>query len=255
MGVLDLLNLKDKVALVTGGSRGIGRAIAEGLAEAGAKVMICSRKPPSVEEATAALQKKGCDVQGVVADIGDPEQAKLAVDHTVKIYGGIDIVINNAATNPHFGPVVSTETWAFDKIINVNLRGPFLVCQRAYPELIKRGGGTVVNISSVEGLSPGRFLGMYSVSKAALNMMTRVMANEWGGDNIRVNAICPGLIKTSFSKALWQNEDIVKHVLSNQPIQRVGEAHEVAGLALFLASPLSSYVTGAVYAVDGGYTS
>ncbi|MFQ5761351.1 MAG: SDR family NAD(P)-dependent oxidoreductase, partial [Acidiferrobacterales bacterium] len=175
------------------------------------------------------------------------------VDKTVEAYGGLDIIINNAAANPVFGPIQQTEERAFDKIIDVNLKGPFELCKKAYPILKKRGGGSIIHISSIGGLTPEPGIGIYSVSKAGIINLTKAMAQDWGADNIRVNAICPGLIKTKFSEALWNNEAILERFLQHIPLKRVGTPDDTAGLAVYLASDAAAYCMGGVYMIDGGY--
>ncbi len=253
MRTLQKFSLQNKVAVITGASKGIGEAIARAYAEAGAKVVISSRKQDAVDAVAADLRKNGFDAVGIAAHVGKLEDLDHLVKKTVEVYGGIDILVNNAAINPVFGAIVQTDEAVFDKIMQVNVKGPFELGKRVYPIMKERGGGSVINISSIGGISPEPGLGIYSVSKAALISLTKVMAKEWGDDHIRVNAICPGLIKTKFSTALWQNEDIKNMVLARQPIKRIGMPDDVVGLALFLASEAASYCTGAVYMVDGGH--
>jgi NAD(P)-dependent dehydrogenase (short-subunit alcohol dehydrogenase family) len=247
------LRLDGKVAIVTGGTRGIGLAIATTLARAGARVTISSRKAEHVDAAVAALRAEGLAVFGMPAHMGKAAEAHELAARTVEQFDGIDIIVNNAATNPIFGPLQQASDEAFDKIFAVNLKGPLELCRTAHTVMAQRGGGSIVNLSSIGGVSPEAGLGLYSVSKAALISLTKVMAQEWGADGIRANVICPGLIKTKFSKALWQDEQIADQVLGQQPIRRIGVPDDVAGLALFLASDASSYCTGGVYMVDGGY--
>ncbi len=246
--------LNGKVALVTGGTRGIGRAIALALAKAGARVVVTSRKEASVDETVAIIRAQGLLADGIPANVGRLNEAHALIDRTLELAGGIDILVNNAAANPVFGPVEETSSDAFAKIMDVNLRAPFELAKRALPSMISRGGGAIVNISSIGGVSPEAFLGIYSVSKAALISLTQVMAREWGARGVRANAICPGLIKTDFSQALWSNDALLERMLTAQPIARMGEPEDVANLALFLASDASSFCTGGVYMVDGGYT-
>ena len=248
-----LFQLDNKVAIVTGASKGIGEAMARGLAEFGAKVVISSRKRESISAVAESFKNDGLEAIAVVANMGNVEDAHALVDQTVDAYGGIDIIINNAAVNPVFGPIHNTEERAFDKIIDVNLKGPFELCKKAYPILKKRGGGSIMHISSIGGLTPERGIGIYSVSKAALINLTKAMAQDWGADNIRVNAICPGLIKTKFSEALWGNEPILERFLQHIPLNRVGTSDDIAGLAVYLASDAATYCTGGVYLIDGGY--
>ena len=249
-----LFQLDNKVAIVTGASKGIGEAMARGLAEFGAKVVISSRKRESADAVAESFQNDGLEAIAITANMGNVEEAQTLIDQTVDAYGGIDIIINNAAANPVFGPIQNTEERAFDKILDVNLKGPFELCKKAYPILKQRGGGSIINISSIGGLTPERGIGIYSVSKAGLINLTKVMAQDWGADNIRVNAICPGLIKTKFSEALWGNEPILDRFLQQIPLNRVGTSDDVAGLAVYLASDAAAYCTGGVYLIDGGYT-
>ena len=249
-----LFQLDNKVAIVTGASKGIGEAMARGLAEFGAKVVISSRKRESVDAVAESFQNDGLEAIAIAANMGNVQEAQTLIDQTVDAYGGIDIIINNAAVNPVFGPIHNTEERAFDKILDVNLKGPFELCKKAYPILKQRGGGSIINISSIGGLTPERGIGIYSVSKAGLINLTKVMAQDWGADNIRVNAICPGLIKTKFSEALWGNEPILDRFLQQIPLNRVGTSDDVAGLAVYLASDAAAYCTGGVYLIDGGYT-
>jgi len=248
-----LFQLDNKVAIVTGASKGIGEAMARGLAEFGAKVVISSRKRESVDAVAESFQNDGLEAIAIAANMGNVEEAQTLIDQTVDAYGGIDIIINNAAANPVFGPIQNTEERAFDKILDVNLKGPFELCKKAYPILKQRGGGSIINISSIGGLTPERGIGIYSVSKAGLINLTKVMAQDWGADNIRVNAICPGLIKTKFSEALWGNEPILERFLQHIPLNRVGTSDDIAGLAVYLASDAAAYCTGGVYLIDGGY--
>ena len=248
-----LFQLDNKGAIVTGASKGIGEAMARGLAEFGAKVVISSRKRESVDAVAKSFQNDGLEAIAIAANMGNVEEAHALVDQTVDAYGGIDIIINNAAANPVFGPIQNTEERAFDKILDVNLKGPFELCKKAYPILKQRGGGSFINISSIGGLTPERGIGIYSVSKAGLINQTKEMAQDWGADNIRVNAICPGLIKTKFSEALWGNEPILERFLQHLPLKRVGTSDDIAGLAVYLASDAAAYCTGGMYLIDGGY--
>lgn len=249
---LSRFRLDGKVAIVTGGTRGIGLAIATTLARAGAKVVISSRKADHVDAAVKLLREDGLDVVGIPANMGKAADAHELAARTVEHFDGIDIIVNNAATNPVFGPLQLASEEAFEKILAVNVKGPLELCKTAHTVMAQRGGA-IVNVSSIGGISPEAGLGLYSVSKAALVSLTKVMAQEWGADGIRANVICPGLIKTRFSQALWQDQQIADQVLGHQPIRRIGVPDDVAGLALFLASDASAYCTGGVYMVDGGY--
>lgn len=246
-------SLENKVALVTGASKGIGEAIATTFAANGAKVVINSRKQYELDKVAEKIRSTGGECIGIAANTGDSSARKALVEKTVEKYGGIDILVNNAAANPVFGPVVQTEEWAYDKIMDVNVKASFELCKLAYPYL-KQHGGSVINMSSIAGERPDSGLGIYSVSKAALNMLTKVMAKEWGRDNIRVNAICPGLIKTKFSQALWEDENVFKKFMKMVPMGRMGTVDEIAALALFLASDPSAYCTGTLFFADGGTT-
>lgn len=254
MNTQKLFNLEGKVALITGASKGIGQAIAELYAAAGAKVVVSSRKQEAVDEVTKTIKNNGGQALAIACNVGDADDISRLVDQTVATYGAIDILVNNAAANPTFGPVVLTNEAAFDKIMNVNVKAPFELAKKVYPLMKAKKSGSVINISSVGGLRPESGLGIYSVSKASLISLTKVMAKEWGDDNIRVNAICPGLIKTKFSEALWSNEKIMNVMMKMVAIKRVGTPEEIAALALFLASEASGYCTGSVFTADGGFT-
>jgi NAD(P)-dependent dehydrogenase (short-subunit alcohol dehydrogenase family) len=247
-------NLQGKVALITGASKGIGESMARLMAAAGAKVIVSSRKQEALDTLAQDIKSQGGEATGIAAHVGDMDQVHRLVEKTIATYGGVDILVNNAAANPVFGPVVECDTAAFDKIMDVNVKAPFELGKLVYPIMKSRGGGSVINISSIGGLSPEPHLGIYSVSKSALIMLTKVMAKEWGRDNIRVNAICPGLIQTKFSQALWQNEEILKRFLKATPLNRMGQPDEIGALALFLASDFSAYCTGTVFTADGGLT-
>ncbi len=247
------LRLDGKVAIVTGGTRGIGLAIATTFARAGARVVVSSRRQEHVDAVVHALTGEGHTVVGITAHMGKASDCHELAARTVEHFDGIDIIVNNAATNPVFGPLQQSTDDAFEKIFGVNVKGPLELCRTAHSVMAARAGGSIVNIASIGGVSPEAGLGLYSVSKSALISLTKVMAQEWGADGIRANVICPGLIKTKFSQALWQDEHIAQQILSHQPIRRIGEPEDVSGLALFLASDASSYCTGSVYMVDGGY--
>lgn len=247
-------DLKGKVAIITGASKGIGEAIARFYARGGAHVVINSRKQEDLDVVVASIKEFGGSILAVAGNVSYPEDAKNLIETTIQEFGGIDILVNNAVANPYYGPIIGCDAQAFDKTIEVNLKAPFELSKLAYPSMKARNGGSIINISSVEGISPHEGMGIYSVSKASLNMLTKACAKEWGVDNIRVNSICPGLIKTKFSKALWSNEQWTNHFVSQLPLKRVGTVEEIASLAYFLASDSSSYVTGAIYTADGGLT-
>ena len=249
-----LFDLTGKVVIITGASRGIGEAIALRMAEAGAKLVIASRKQETLDVVAAELRAKGADVLPVAAHNGDKAALISLVEQAVAHYGGIDVVVNNAATNPHFGPVLEAQDSMWLKTLEVNLLGAFWLAQAVVPHLRQRGGGKIINVTSVNGLRPGTMQGIYSASKAALINLTQTLAMELGGDNIQVNAIAPGLIKTKFAEALWSNESILETVTARTPAKRIGEPDDIAGIAVFLASAASNYATGQTFVVDGGIT-
>lgn len=248
----NVFDLSNKVALITGASKGIGEAIARIFAQYGAKVVISSRKQADLDELANHIKAAGGECTGIAAHAGEMAQLKLLVEKTVDTYGGIDILVNNAATNPVYGPSLDCPESAFDKIMQVNVKAPFELSKMAHPIMKARGGGSVINISSIAGHTPDPGLGIYSVSKASLNMLTKVLAKEWGEDGIRVNAICPGLIKTKFSQALWDNDKTLAHFTKRLPIARMGTVEEIAPMALYLASTASAYTTGGLFSIDGG---
>lgn len=251
MGLKDF-QIQGKVAIVTGASRGIGRAIAHGLSEAGAKVVLSSRKLEDLQKVAEEIRRKGGDAFPIAAHNGKVADLENLAKKTVEHYGTIDILVNNAATNPVFGPIIQVEESAWDKIMEVNVRGAFFLSRSVAQVMGEKGGGVIVNIASSAGLRPMPFLGAYSVSKAGVIMLTKVLAVEWAGLKIRVNAVAPGIIETRFSEALWKNETILEEVQKRQPIPRVGQPEEIASAVLFLASPASSYMTGEVMVIDGG---
>lgn len=254
MDLSKLFSLSNKVALITGASRGIGLATAEIFAAAGAKVVISSRKQEALDKEVTALLGKGYEVSGFACNVGKMEELGRLVESTVNKYGQIDVLVNNAATNPVFGPVHDTSLEAYDKIMDVNVKAAFQLMKLCFPYLRESSDGSVINISSIGGVSPEEGLGIYSVSKAALISLTKVFAKEWGPHSIRVNAITPGLIKTKFSQTLWENDQILNRMMQDLPIKRLGIPEEIGFAALYLASSASSYTTGAVLSADGGYT-
>jgi dehydrogenase/reductase SDR family member 4 len=249
--IFDKFRLDNKVAIITGASKGIGEAIARALGQAGAKVVISSRKQEAVDEVAKMLTSEGIETLAVEAHNGKIADLHNLVNITLEKYGRLDIIVNNAATNPAPPLTTATEDGVFDKIMEVNLKGVFELCKKAYPEL-KKTKGSVINISSVAGIRADEHTGIYSVSKAGLISLTHVLAKEWGKDGIRVNALCPGLVQTKLSEALWSNETIYKHIIQFVPLKRMAQPDEMAGLALFLASDAASYCTGGVYVADGG---
>ena len=246
-------DLKEKVAIVTGSSKGIGKAIAKALAEHGAKVVISSRKQEACELVVEEFKKENLEATAIACHVGDLEQRKALVEKTIATYGGIDILVNNAAINPIFGPIEQAPEEAFDKIISVNVKSIWSLGNLCLPSMQTRKGGSIVNISSVEGLHPGFGLGLYSMSKAAVVMLSKNQAKEWGKYGIRSNVICPGLVKTKLSEALWSNEKMLDQLNAHLPLGRIAHPDEMTGLAVLLASPAGAYMTGGVYVNDGGY--
>ncbi|HZD10274.1 MAG TPA: glucose 1-dehydrogenase [Candidatus Binatia bacterium] len=253
---MDVFDLTGKVAVISGASRGIGEAIARCFVAAGAKVAISSRKLENVGPVAEAINGAFPDSAiAVAAHAGHREDADRLVKEAVNQFGRLDIVVNNAATNPHFGRLIDAEPWQWDKILEVNVKGYFWLCQSASRQMIAKGdGGKIINMASVAGLRPGPMMGIYSISKAAVIMLTRVLAVELGSDNIQVNAIAPGFVKTRFSSVLWQNPALNDRIVAQTPAGRMAEPEEITGTALYLASPASNFTSGAVFTVDGGYT-
>ena len=245
-------DLTGKVALITGASRGIGEAIAGAYATAGARVVLASRKQEAVDAAAERIRAAGGEALAVAAHTGEPAAVAALVARAVEHFGGLDILVNNAATNPHFGPFLTDDESHWDKILDVNVKGYFRMAKACVPAMRARGGGKIINVASVAGLEPQPMMGVYCVSKAAVLMMTQVLAAEVAADNIQVNAIAPGFVKTKFSQVLWSTESIHDQLVRAVPQKRMAEPEEIAGIALYLASPASSYTTGATIVVDGG---
>jgi NAD(P)-dependent dehydrogenase (short-subunit alcohol dehydrogenase family) len=246
-------SLKGKVALITGASRGIGQAIAVGYAQAGADVIVVSRKLPDLEKVAQQIRGMGRKSLAVEAHVARMEEIKNLLSKIKEEFGRIDILVNNAGTNPTMASALDVDERAWDSIMNLNLKGLFFLSQAAARVMKEKGGGKIINVASTAGITPD-LLPIYSISKAAVIMATKVMAQQWAQYNIRVNAIAPGLTKTRFSEALWNNPDILKMAMSKTPMGRVAEPEEMVGAAIYLASDASSYVTGQVIALDGGTT-
>lgn len=249
------INLAGKVAIVTGGGRGIGKAITQRLAEAGANVVIASRKLENLEATTREFTSLPGQVVPIACHVGRAEQIDLLVKETETRLGPIDILVNNSATNIGQGPALEVTDEMLDKMIEVNIKAAMRLVRLIIPKMIARkSGGSIINIASIAGLRPQPGGLLYSFTKAGLIMMTRSWAQEFGQFNIRVNAIAPGLIQTDFSEYFWKNETLRGQFEAAQPIHRIGQPAEIAGIALYLASDEASFVTGQVMVVDGGLT-
>jgi len=246
-------SLKDKVVLITGASRGIGQAAAIGLAQTGADIAIASRKLPDLEKVAEEVRKTGRKCLPVAAHIGKTEEINNLVKRVLEEFGRIDVLVNNAATNPTMASAIDVDERTWDSIMNLNLKGLFFLSQAVARVMRGKGGGKIINVASVAGITPD-ILPIYSISKAGVIMATKVMAQQWAPYNIRVNAVAPGLTKTRFSEALWKNPDILKMAMTRTPLARPAEPEEMVGAIIYLASDASSYVTGQVIAIDGGMT-
>lgn len=251
--IKDKFNLEGKIAIITGSSKGIGNAIAKAFAECGATVIISSRKQDACEEVVNAFKDLGLKAIAIACHVGDDESRKNLIEKTINQCGGIDILVNNAASNPIYGPIEDAPINAFDKIMDINVKAPWDLANKCLNSMKSRGGGSVINISSIEGEHPGYGLGLYSTSKAAISMLTKNQAKEWGRHGIRVNAICPGLIQTKFSSALWKDEKVMGRINKKLPLGRMGQSEEIASVALLLASDAGSYITGSLQVADGGF--
>ena len=247
-----LFDLKGKVAVVTGSSRGIGRAIAERLAEHGAKVVVTSRKLDACEEVVTAIKGAGGEAFAHACNIGRKEELQGLVNAAIQKWGGIDVLVCNAAVNPYYGPSINMPDDAYDKVMNTNVRSNFWLCNMVLPQMAERGGGSIIVISSVAGLIGSPTLAVYGLSKAADMALVRNLCVEWGPKNIRANCIAPGLVRTDFSRALWENPETYAHAVKAYPLRRIGEPDEIAGAAVFLAGPSGSFMTGQTLVIDGG---
>ena len=245
-------SLKGKIAVITGASRGIGRAMAKAFAEHGAHCILVSRKPDLLEAVVGEIREMGFGAEAIACHMGYEEQIDGLFKTIQDRHGRVDILVNNAATNPHFGNMLDADAGMWDKIIDVNLKGPFFMIKKAAPMMIKTGGGAILNIASINARRPGLMQGVYSVSKAALVSMTEVFAKELAPFKIRVNALLPGLTDTDFASALIKNKEIHDFVVNQIPMGRHAEPSEMAGAALYLVSDAASYTTGVSLACDGG---
>lgn len=253
---MSLFDLKGKSAIITGSSRGIGRAIAEAMADQGARVVISSRKPGPCQEVADAINKKHGDGTAIAipANISSKEDLSAMVDETNKSFGKIDIVVCNAASNPYYGPMAGISDDAFTKILQNNIISNHWLIQMCAPQMRERKDGAVIIISSIGGLKGSNVIGAYDISKAADMQLARNLACEFGPDNVRVNTIAPGLVQTDFAKALWENPAILKSSTERAGLRRIGQPDEIAGMAVLLASKAGAFVTGQTLVIDGGVT-
>lgn len=244
--------INEKVAIITGASRGIGQAIAEMYANAGAKVVISSRKVENLQSVLESIKSQGGEATAIACHTGDETQVQNLVKQTIETYGGVDILVNNAATNPHFGPMLTAGDREWDKTFDINIKGYFRMIKAVHETMTQRGGGKVINIASIAGIKPSPHMGIYGVTKAGVIMLTKMLAIELASDNIQVNAIAPGFVKTKFSSAVWSNDMANELVVKETPQKRMAEPREIAELALYLASPASNFMTGSINVIDGG---
>lgn len=249
-----LFDMTGKVALITGSTKGIGRSIAEEMARCGAKVVISSRKADVCEEVAGELKSQGFEAIAIPCHVGRKEDLQNLVDKTLETWGQIDVLVCNAATNPVYGPTQDMTDEAWDKIMDTNVKGTFWLTQMVLPHMAERGDGQVVLLSSIAGLRGNTVIGTYGVSKAAEAALARNLAVEWGPRGIRVNSIAPGLVRTDFAKALVEDPERLKRVEEKTPLRRIGEPVDIAGLAVFLSTKASAYITGQVIVADGGET-
>ena len=249
-----MLNIAKKTAIVSGGSKGIGKAIAMKLAQAGANVVICSRKKENLNSAVNEAELNGLILIPIECNTSNNESIQSVVDHTIEKFDRVDVLVNNAAANPYYGPILNSEDSHWDKIFDVNVKGYFNFAKACSDTMIANNSGKIINVASIAAKTPLEGLGVYNISKAAVVMLTKVLAKELGEYNIQVNTLSPGLIKTDFSKALWENEDTYNKIVKSIPQGKMGSPDDISGMALYLASEASDFVTGAIFTVDGGIT-
>lgn len=247
-------DLSGQVAVITGSSKGIGRSAAEIMASLGAKVVISSRKADACEEVAAGIKKAGGEAIVIPCNIGRKDEVEALIAGTVKQWGRIDTLVCNAAVNPYYGPLAGLPDEAFDKIMNSNVKSNIWLSNLAIPSMVEKGGGSVIIVSSIGGIRGTGILGAYGISKAADFALARNLAVEWGPKNVRANCVAPGLIKTDFARALWEDEKNLKPRLVTTPLRRIGEPDEIGGIVAFLASKAASFMTGTVVVADGGVT-
>jgi dehydrogenase/reductase SDR family protein 4 len=249
-----MLDLNNKTAIVSGGSKGIGKAIAIKLAQAGANVVICSRKKENLDSAVNEAVSNGLTLIPIECNTSNKDSIQSVVDYTLEKFNGVDILVNNAAANPYYGPILNSEDSHWDKIFDVNVKGYFNFAKACSKTMIANNSGKIINVASIAAKTPLEGLGVYNISKAAVVMLTKVLAKELGEHNINVNTLAPGLIKTDFSRALWENEDTHNKIVKSIPQGKMGSPDDISGMALYLASEASDFVTGSIFTVDGGIT-
>jgi len=249
-----MFDLSGKVAVVTGSSKGIGRAIAEALARAGAKVVISSRKAEACEEVAEPLRKEGREVAVIPCHIGKRADCEGLITKTKERFGSVDVLVSNAAVNPYYGPMSGLSDEAFDKVMQTNVRSTVWLTNLVRPDMAAKRDGAIIIVSSIGGLKGTDALGIYAISKAADFQLARNLAIECGPDNIRVNCIAPGLVRTDFARALWENPKLLEQTEKRTPLRRIGEPDDIAGAAVFLASRAGSWMTGQTIVIDGGVT-
>jgi len=247
-------DLSGKVALVTGSTRGIGKSIAEEMARAGAKVVVSSRKAEACEQVRAEFEKQGYQVLAQPCNVSRKDELQALVDAAVKRWGGIDIAVANAATNPYYGPLTAIPDEAFDKIFQNNVKSVLWLAALTLPGMAERGGGSFITVGSIGGIVANTVIGAYGMSKAADHMLVKNLAAEWGPKNVRVNAIAPGLIQTDFARALWEDEKRRTEREAATPLRRLGEPKDIGAIAVFLASEAAAFITGQAIVADGGVT-
>ena len=249
-----MLSLAKKTAIVSGGSKGIGKAISMKLAQAGANVVICSRKKENLDSAVNEAELNGLTLVPIECNTSNKESIQSVVKDTIEKFDRVDVLVNNAAANPYYGLILNSEDSHWDKIFDVNVKGYFNFAKACSETMIANNSGKIINVASIAAKTPLEGLGVYNISKAAVVMLTKVLANELGIHNIQVNTLAPGLIKTDFSKALWENEDTYNKIVKSIPQGKMGSPDDISGMALYLASEASDFVTGSIFTVDGGIT-
>jgi NAD(P)-dependent dehydrogenase (short-subunit alcohol dehydrogenase family) len=254
MAMKNPFDLSGQVCVITGSSRGIGRSAAQIMASLGAKVVVSSRKGDACASVVAAIAAAGGEAIAIPCNISRKQEVEALIKGTLKHWGRIDALVCNAAVNPYFGPLAQIPDEAFEKIMNSNVKSNLWLCNLALPEMAARGGGNAIIVSSIGGLRGSSVLGAYGISKAADFQLARSLALEWGPGNVRVNCVAPGLVKTDFARALWEDEERLKPRLETTPLRRIGEPDDIGGIIAFLASRAAAFITGAVIVADGGVT-